>query len=351
MMGAAFSAPAYQRVGANCDACAQPKSGITRCSRCRAALCRTCFTAACTCDVGLRVGLPLALLALLLPRYRVCDGCRPDEEREEAFSRLHAAQLTAGASVVTFVQSLLSDRRVPAWVSVDLPQRKVHWKSLELVRQEAKEAGTIALDEVAGVQTGPAAASAAKLTGLSAAEAEGTLRLVDGRGHSSLVFTVGADTRAFTNWSRGLAELQAVSRMPHARTMPTRAAVSEASAGASRASAIVAAALAATAADRSQRAGARAAFRESLGPPSGLAHTAAVLTARGGGPGGGRAERPEAAAADLATAAGGLSIAGIAVPESVTVFGKSVTDTLGAGMRSFRESSAGGRLAAFLRPP
>lgn len=364
-MGGALSLGKYQRVAAVCEACSQRRGATRVCPRCTASLCRACWTRTCAVTVG---GLALSLpLPLLLRRFPVCDGCMDAERREAAFVSNALPFLTTGAAVTRVSQSLFSETQQQVWLRLDVSKRAFEWRSLEMVRQEPKEAGSFSVDDVAGTQSGDGAAAAAGLkrgTLTGARDVEHTTRLVSDRGHTVFLFTTGQDARAFARWSACLPELLSSARLPHCRCLPSRSAliiqhVAESAAGSARQQ---------SAAAREARTAARGAFRESFGPV-GMTHTAQVLAGRGeggagGAGGGGSAAVSRPAAGDtsrVGLGSGTLAASGrealsevssrlsrlgeqvgSRVPDPVADVGR----TLGAGLRLFGASAA-----QLLKPP
>ncbi len=142
--------------------------------------------------------LPFALF-----RFGVCDGCFPDAELEARFQQF-AAQLAAGALVTRLVPPLFggAPERQPVFLSLSVARRALVWHTLELVRNEPKEAGEVPLGALARVERGGA-------LGAGAAGDEVGLRLLGGGGKGAralLCFSVRGE-RAAALWEGGCAML------------------------------------------------------------------------------------------------------------------------------------------------
>jgi hypothetical protein len=330
-MGASSStAIRYERVGlpssssgppsARCENCGGPfactNPRAPPCSRCGAQLCRRCYTPSATFDVGSGPGLTTFSLplALLLRRHPACDACYPDAERERAFARDSLPMLTRGEVVVVIRATLLSETTTRAWLTLHPGERRFRYQSLELANQQPKEAGEIRLDEVAGVQTGAAAATGAGLAGARsssssapsvARESAGyderlVLRLVNARGHTLATFAC-TDDRQFKRWSVAVTDAVACAGMRGGTLFPAPAAASDGAGGAAAAAAAsdkakeAARAKDARAADLARRQAEREAFRARIGDV-GMTNTARILAARDTSGGAGAAQGDGSAA-------------------------------------------------------
>lgn len=285
-MGASFGR--YQRVGQSaCESCNRRRESVL-CSRCSSRLCRQCFTRACNIELGgLALGLPLSIL---FRKYSVCDSCWDAEDRESIFASQHGEMLISGTVVWRIAVTLFSESKQQVWLRLDVSTRTFTWKSLEMVRQEPKDSGAFSVDDIAGVQAGHDAVSAASMrkggtssssasgqqgSTLHGAEVDHTLRCVNERGHGVFMFTTGSDGRVFAQWSEAIRQLLAIAKLPNCKFMPSRTAVAakqrlEAAAGQTRSESNAA---------RDERAAARATFRDSLGPV-GMSHAASILANR-----------------------------------------------------------------------
>jgi hypothetical protein len=133
-----------------CDTCGVPYGCLNpgvRCPRCRVALCRRCFHRACALEIAGHV----LSAPLLLQRQRVCDGCAPDELREERFRSTHLRRMAGGELVRREGVSYFSDASQQVWLSLDVAGPALRWRSMQLQNNVPKESGAVPLSSVAAV--------------------------------------------------------------------------------------------------------------------------------------------------------------------------------------------------------
>jgi hypothetical protein len=302
----------YSPVGApTCPSCSRAYSYLScrwrvACPRCRETSCRACFSG--HCSSFLCVPLPLAVF-----RFGVCDGCFPDADLEARFTASFAPQLAAGSLVVRLVPPLFggAPERQPCFLSLSASKRALLWRTLELVRQEPKEAGEVPLAALSRVERGGA-------LGAGAAGDEVGLRLLGGGGGGGATAGKGARTllcfsvrgeRAAALWEGGCAMLPQLARARNSGVFAAEApaAAEPAAEGAPAAPAQAPLAPLAGAVREANKA-ARDAFREQLraGGPVTMEFSARALAARSPGEARKKQGGGAGAAAAQGAAGGGL---------------------------------------------
>ena len=231
------------RAGAACETCGRPftcGNSAVSCERCQSISCRKCFSRSCAFEVG---GVIVAL-PMVIGRQAVCDGCRPDCEREAAFVDKHLPYLKNGvlvqkgasgalASLLTVAGSSAGGKD-PIMLALDIDGRKFTWKTMQLVNQQPKDKGEISLAEVGNV-IGISANGDIPASGASEQPPTG-LRLMSPRGVTLLVVTC-TEARQAKLLLEAVKEAVAVSRLPHCSIFPSSGSVAQRTASDSAAAA------------------------------------------------------------------------------------------------------------------